>query len=231
MPSSSEQLVELPPVEPGPIEDWDEYFLELAQTVKRKSKDPRCPVGAVIVRDRRTLSTGFNGFARGVFDDPALLANVDEKLKLVCHAEVNAIFNAAALGVALEGATIYVTKFPCLACCNAIIQAGVKTIYTHDKKYWGDDPFDKEHTRKKAALKQAGIKVIAPFHPDFMPTERNGKFSVVATVKPPANDGPIEKAPTAPKSKAKRKGPKAAKPKDQTSLWPAREPIPGGKSS
>ena len=47
-----------------------------------------------IVRDRRTLSTGFNGFARGVFDDPALLANVDEKLKLVCHAEVNAIRQA-----------------------------------------------------------------------------------------------------------------------------------------
>jgi deoxycytidylate deaminase len=58
------------------IENWDEYFLTVAQTVKRKSKDPRCKVGAVIVSsDRLIISTGFNGLARGVFDDEGLLAD------------------------------------------------------------------------------------------------------------------------------------------------------------
>jgi deoxycytidylate deaminase len=75
--------------------------------------------------------------------------------------------NAARIGVALEHATIYVTKFPCLSCCNAIIQAGISRIYTHDHRYWGDDPLDKEHFRKPIILRQAGIQVDAPFHPEF----------------------------------------------------------------
>src|SRR5690349_5886013 len=98
-----------------------------------KSKDPKCRVGAVIAsKDNVLLSTGFNGFARGVDDDDKLLADVPEKLKLVCHAEANAIMNAARIGVALERATIFVSKFPCLGCCNALIQAGIKRVYTHD---------------------------------------------------------------------------------------------------
>lgn len=68
--------------------------------------------------------------ARGVHDDEQTLMDADEKLRVICHAENNAIMNAARIGVALQGAAIYVTKFPCLACCNAIIQAGVKKIYT-----------------------------------------------------------------------------------------------------
>jgi len=116
---------------------WDDYFLNLATAASTKSKDPRCRVGAVVVsRDRLVLSTGFNGFARGVDDADSLLANTSEKLKMICHAEENAIINAARIGVALEDATIYVTKFPCLSCCNAIIQAGIKRVYTHDHRYW-----------------------------------------------------------------------------------------------
>jgi deoxycytidylate deaminase len=118
-------------------------------------------------RDKVVLSTGFNGFARGVDDADTLLADVPEKLRMICHAEANAIMNAARIGVALEKATIYVTKFPCLSCCNAIIQAGISRIYTHDHRYWGDDPIDKEHFRKPIVLRQAGIQVDAPFHPDF----------------------------------------------------------------
>jgi hypothetical protein len=67
---------------------------------------------------------------------------------------------------------IFVTKFPCLACCNVIAQAGIKRIYTHDHKYWDDDPSDRDHTRKPDLLKQARIKVDAPFHPDFTPSVR-----------------------------------------------------------
>ena len=157
---------------------WDHYFLYFALVASIKSKDPKCRVGAAVAsRDNVLLSTGFNGFARGVDDDDTLLADVPEKLKMVCHAETNAIMNAARIGVALEQATIYVTKFPCLSCCNAIIQAGIKRIYTHDHRYWTDDPLDKEHFRKPIVLRQAGIQVDAPYHPDF---------SIMARLKQPA---------------------------------------------
>jgi dCMP deaminase len=155
---------------PVHVDNWDEYFLYIAKTVSIKSKDPKCPVGAVIVsKDHILLSTGFNGLARGVYDDEKTLENADEKLKVICHAEDNAILNAARIGARLEGAAIYVTKFPCLACCNAIIQAGIKRLYTHDNEFWDDDLVDKDHTRKKKILHQAGIEVIAPYHAAFLP--------------------------------------------------------------
>lgn len=154
------------------VDNWDEYFLTIAVAVSTKSKDPRCPVGAVITTaDHDILSTGFNGLARGVHDDDAVLADAEEKLRVICHAEQNAIVNAARIGVSLKGATIYVTKFPCLACCNLIIQAGIKRIYTHDNEFWKDDPLDKDHSRKPRLLHQAGIEVDAHYHPTFMPIE------------------------------------------------------------
>ena len=159
---------------PTHVDSWDEYFLYIATVVSIKSKDPKCPVGAVIVsKDNIILSTGFNGLARGVHDDDQTLFDADEKLKVICHAENNAILNAARTGgLPLEGATIYVTKFPCLACCNAIIQAGVKHIYTHDDSYWNDDPVDKDHSRKRRVLHEAHITVNAPYHPDFKPIQQ-----------------------------------------------------------
>ena len=149
---------------PTRVDDWDEYFLNVAKVISIKSKDPNCPVGAVIVsHDHLVLSTGFNGLARGVHDDEQLLSDVVEKLRVICHAEDNAIMNAArAGGRGLEGATIYVTKFPCLACCNAIIQAGIKRIYTHDATFWDDDPSDPDHSRKKRILHEAHVKFDAP---------------------------------------------------------------------
>jgi len=157
---------------PEYVDNWNEYFLSIATAASIKSKDPRCRVGAVIAsKDNVLLSTGFNGLARGVNDDHGILDDAEEKLKVICHAEQNAILNAARIGVALEGSSIYVTKFPCLACCNAIIQAGVKRIYTHDSRFWDDDPFDKDHSRKRDILRQAHIQVDAPFHPEYAPKE------------------------------------------------------------
>lgn len=150
------------------IKNWDEYFLKIADAVSLKSKDASSRVGAVIVSsDKLVLATGFNGLARGVFDDEKLLNKRNEKLKWICHAENNAILNSARVGVSLLGSTIYVNKFPCLACCNAIAQAGITRIYTHDDDYWRNDPFDKDHTRKPALLRQANIKVDAPFHREY----------------------------------------------------------------
>lgn len=166
---------EQPATEAEYVESWDEYFLHIAEAVSRKSKDPRCRVGAVIVsEDGVLLSTGFNGLARGVYDHDDVLANADEKLKWICHAEMNAIYNAARVGVGLKSSTIYVTKFPCMACCNAVIQAGVRRVYTHDDKFWGDDPLDPSHERKRVALHQARIEVSAPFHPAYTPAQQIG---------------------------------------------------------
>jgi dCMP deaminase len=216
--------------DPESIDTWEQYWLEMAVTAGRKSKDPKCRVGAVIVRDDLVLSTGFNGFARQVFDDPALLRDPDEKLKWICHAEQNAIHNAARLGVRLEGATIFVTKFPCLACCNAIIQAGIREIHTHDSKYWNDDPADRDHTRKRSTLRQAHIKVSAPFHPDYAPKAVTGKRAPATT----ASTGEarpllpaLSNVPSPPRHRTKRT-PKVGS--ETMSLFPARRPVRGGKS-
>lgn len=171
---------------PAHVDDWDDYFAWMAQAASIKSKDPRCCVGAVIVsNDNVVLSTGFNGLPRGVEDDEDILNNVDEKLKVICHAEQNAILNAARLGIALQGATIYVTKFPCLACCHSIIQAGIKRIYTLDKWYWDEDPFDGkldeaknrdgDHWRKRRAIRQTHVIVDAPNHPEYTSTNPDKK--------------------------------------------------------
>ena len=159
---------------PTRVETWDDYFLNIAKVVSIKSKDPRCPVGAVIVsEDNIILSTGFNGMARGVHDDEEILADAVEKINVICHAESNAISNAARVGGRpLKDATIYVTKFPCLACCNDIIQAGIKRICTHDGTFWDDDPADKDHSRKKRILSEAHTAVHAPFHDAFKPPEQ-----------------------------------------------------------
>jgi dCMP deaminase len=153
------------------VDDWDEYFVIIAEAVKSKSKDIHCPVGAVIVSDKVVLTTGYNGLPRGVDDDQAILDDKDEKLKVICHAEQNAIINAARMGIATRGASIYVTKFPCLACCNSIIQAGIKRIYTLDDWYWDNDPFDgKEdgnHWRKRRLLRGTHIIFDAPHHPEY----------------------------------------------------------------
>jgi dCMP deaminase len=160
--------------------NWDEYFLQIAAVVALKSKDLGVNgdgrVGAVVVSpDELVISTGFNGIARGLVDAQGILMNAEEKFKWICHAETNAIFNAARIGVSPKGSTLYVTKFPCFECLKAIIQAGVVRIYTHDDKFWDDDPADQsdgqteKHGRKLELLRQDLIKVDAPFHPEFHP--------------------------------------------------------------
>lgn len=196
--------------------NWDAYWMNMAVAAGEKSKDPKCKVGAVIVRDHVVATTGFNGFARDLIDDPDLLVDVEEKLKWMCHAEFNAIMNAARYGTALAGTTIYVTKFPCFACCNAIIQAGIEAIYTLDRKFWDDDPVDGDHSRKIAALSQAGIRVTAPNHSHYSPKPRGSKSKPDLAV-------------AEPQSSTKPRKPRKST-KSNLNLFPARHAIPGGKS-
>lgn len=119
---------------------WDEYFMSVAHTVRRRADCTRRQVGAILVRDRRIISTGYNGTPRGArncSEGGCKRCNGSEEEyprgthldKCMCsHAEENAIVQAALHGIAVEGATMYTTNSPCTTCCKMMINAGVKKI-------------------------------------------------------------------------------------------------------
>lgn len=104
---------------------WDKRFIEVAQLISSWSKDPSTKVGAVITVDNKIVSTGYNGFPKGVYDSKDILNNREEKYKRVVHAEVNAIVSAKQC---LKNAVLYMTHFPCERCAVTIIQAGIKEV-------------------------------------------------------------------------------------------------------
>lgn len=109
---------------------WDDRFMRLAREISTWSKDPSSQIGAVIVDDeRRILSTGYNGFPRGIADTEDRLNNKEEKYPRVMHAEMNAILAALYNGVSVKGATLYVWGLPvCADCTKSVIQAGIRRI-------------------------------------------------------------------------------------------------------
>ena len=113
-----------------PRVSWDRYFMNLAVQAATRSTCPRKHVGAVIVRDRAILSTGYNGSVRGAphCDEVGCLMENDHCVRTV-HAEANAIIQAARHGVRLDGAAIYVTASPCFACFKLIANAGIRAVY------------------------------------------------------------------------------------------------------
>ena len=118
---------------------WDKHFIDMCRLHASLSKDPSSKVGAVIVTpDRQIVSAGFNGFPRGVRDDERLFDR-DTKLKLIVHAEMNAILAAANLGIRVQGCTMYFVaesegklwgNSPCSRCLVSLIQAGISEIVT-----------------------------------------------------------------------------------------------------
>jgi dCMP deaminase len=114
---------------------WDEYFMEVARTVATRATCPRASVGAVLVREHRILTTGYNGAPRGVAhctDAGCML--VDGHCGRAVHAEANAIVQGALHGVGLSGATAYCTYQPCINCSKLLISAGVKRIVFEHRK-------------------------------------------------------------------------------------------------
>lgn len=109
--------------------DWDEYFMQIAQVVATRSTCDRKHVGAVIVRDRTILSTGYNGSIRGMphCDDAGHMME-DGHCTATIHAETNAILQAAKNGVMIAGADLYVTASPCWPCFKMIANAGLVRI-------------------------------------------------------------------------------------------------------
>jgi len=108
---------------------WDEYFMNIAREVATRATCDRKHVGAVIVRDRSILATGYNGSIRGLghCDDEGHLMEDGHCVRTV-HAEANAIVQAAKNGMGIDGATIYVTASPCWGCFRLIANSGIVRV-------------------------------------------------------------------------------------------------------
>jgi dCMP deaminase len=110
-------------------EKWHVRFIQLAHEVAKWSKDPSTKVGCILVRDRRVISTGFNGFPRNISDNFDRLMDREQKYEITVHAEVNAVTTAALHGVSTENCTAYVTFSPCSRCASVLINAGITAVY------------------------------------------------------------------------------------------------------
>ena len=139
---------------------WDQYFLQLARQAASRSTCLRRQVGAVLVRDKRLLATGYNGSPRGTThcNDAGCLreqlgipSGERQELCRAIHAEQNAIIQAALHGVSVKGATLYCTNHPCVICAKMIINAGIARIVIAD---------DYRDTLAEEMLAEAHIEAI-----------------------------------------------------------------------
>jgi dCMP deaminase len=158
MPRSKVAPRERPPAKERP--SWDEYFMSLARLVAGRSTCLRREVGAVLVRDRRVLATGYNGAPSGL-PHCAEVGCLRERRKVpsgerheLCrglHAEQNVIIQAARYGIAIREATLYTTSRPCSICTRMIINAGILKIFYCDGY---------EDKLARELLLEAGIPVV-----------------------------------------------------------------------
>ena len=124
----------------------DEYFMEMAHLASKRSTCLRRKVGAVIVKDKRVLTTGYNGAPKGL-EHCSVTGCVRQQMNVpsgerheLCrgvHAEQNAIIQAAVFGVSIKDATIYITNYPCSVCAKIIINAGIIEV-VYDGEYKDD---------------------------------------------------------------------------------------------
>ena len=141
--------------------NWVDYFRNLAHNVKLKSKDERTQVGAVIVgKDKEIVSTGYNSFPRGIEDNRKERQERPEKYFWFEHAERNAIYNAARIGVSTKGCTIYLTcGIPCSDCARGIINAGITRIFCERASGPSSTIWSEHAERSWEMLEEAGVNV------------------------------------------------------------------------
>ena len=141
--------------------NWDEYFINIAEQVKLKSKDKRTQIGVVVVgKDNEIVSTGYNSFPRGIDDNISDRQERPEKYFWFEHAERNAIYNAARIGVSTLGTTMYMTcGMSCSDCARAIINSGVSKIVLRKGKGAKGDKWNESSIRSIQMFKEAGVIV------------------------------------------------------------------------
>ncbi len=139
---------------------WDHYFMQIAQVVAVRGNCSRRQVAAVIVKDRRIISTGYNGTPRGItncFDGGCPRCNSEspsghDLSTCICsHAEENSIVQAAYHGISVKDATLYTTFSPCLLCSKMIINSGIKEVVYHQEYTIASQAFE--------LLREAGVIV------------------------------------------------------------------------
>jgi len=114
--------------------DRDTYFLLIADIISSRSHDAQTQHGAVLVRDDRIISTGYNGFPPGAPDD--IIPNTrPHKYNFINHAEANAVYAAAKLGISLEGSKLYVTGPPCHNCTKILVTLGITNWIIGDRQH------------------------------------------------------------------------------------------------
>ncbi|GIW42493.1 MAG: dCMP deaminase [Candidatus Binatia bacterium] len=123
---------------------WDQYFLMITRQVAERSTCNRAKVGAVIVRDKNILATGYNGAPAGfphctevgclVYRSINPYGEEEENCFRTIHAEINAIAQAAKNGASIQGASIYVTHSPCIHCFKVLINTGIRHVY-YEREY------------------------------------------------------------------------------------------------
>lgn len=139
---------------------WDDYFMEIARVVAKRSTCLRRRVGAIVVLEKRILTTGYNGAPTGLAhclevgclrEKMGIPSGERHELCRGLHAEQNAIIQAAVWGISIKGATLYVTCQPCALCAKMLINAGIKKIV-----YEGEYPDE----LAMELLSEAGIEVV-----------------------------------------------------------------------
>ena len=108
---------------------WDEYFISLALLIASRSTCGKLHVGCILVKNTRVISSGYNGFLAKLPHESCIRDN--HEIATV-HAEQNAIADCARRGVEIEGATAYITHYPCINCCKILLAAGIDEIKYHN---------------------------------------------------------------------------------------------------
>ena len=108
---------------------WDEYFISSALLMSSRSSCERLHVGCVLVKENRIISAGYNGFLAGLPHESCVVNNHEQN---TVHAEQNAISDCAKRGVSVNGATAYITHYPCINCTKILLAAGIKEIKYYD---------------------------------------------------------------------------------------------------
>ena len=139
--------------------DWDTYFMDICHVVAKRGNCSRRKVAAVIVRDCRIISTGYNGTPRGItncYEGGCPRCASDEPSgsglgECICaHAEENSIVQAAYHGIAVKDGTLYCTLSPCLMCTKMIINAGIKEVVYENEYHFGE--------QSRSLFAQSGVK-------------------------------------------------------------------------
>lgn len=140
--------------------NWNFRFMQLADSIAQWSKDRSSKVGAVIVRDKSIISTGYNGFPRGCNDDWDYRHEKPLKYEWTQHAEENAIVNAAREGKMTKGAYMYINWFPCSRCAGMIVNAGIKRIYCDKEPDLTNPTFGDGFKIALEKLSEGGVEIV-----------------------------------------------------------------------